>query len=47
VTPSEAEAQLAAEAEKAKTQLLDDINRFKPDDDGGADDEPEQEDPRV
>jgi len=47
-TPSEAEAQLAAEADKAKNQLLEEIKQFKvPDDEAAADEEPEQEDPRV
>ena len=48
MTPTEAEAQLKAEADKAKNQLLDEIKQFKvPDEDAAADEEPEAEDPRV
>ena len=46
MTPSEAEAQLAAETNKAK-EIIDEMKQFNPDDIPAADEEPEQEDPRV
>ena len=48
-TPTDAELQLRADAEKAKTQLVDEINKLKVDDESALADmgEGENEDPRV
>lgn len=45
--PTEAEKRLKEEAEKAKTQLIQEIQKFKVEDETTEEDVPEPEDPRV